>query len=424
MKSPGNAFPRTKTALCSLLLISPLCLMAQTPPPSSAGLAAALQPFVGDGTMAGAVMLVGSKDKILDLEAVGYSDLAAKKPMTTNDFFWIASMSKAMTTSLVMMLVDEGKVSIDDPVEKYLPEFKGQMVVDPKDPTHTPHPPSHPITIREILSHTSGIPFRPLGETGVLDNHPLAEEVAIYASHPLIFDPGSEYAYSNAGIGTGARIVEVVSGMPYEKFLQERLFDPLGMTDTTFWPTDEQLQRLAKSYTGPNPKAAGAVDPNAPKLTEIHYPEIYYNQLTYPLTDRTKRFPMPAGGLFSNATDVARFCQLFLNDGTFEGKRLLSPQAVKLATTKETGPKVKTGYGFGWFIGSNGEYSHGGAYNTYMGVEPDHGIVLVFMVQQGPHWGTGHGKDVVSTFVKAAHAMAGGATPDEKVHTEGQGQPH
>ena len=127
-----------------------------------------------------------------------------------------------------MMLVDEGKVKLDDPVEKYLPEFKGQMVVDPTDPTHTPHPAKHPIIIREIMSHTSGIPFRPLDETGPLDTRPLAKEVAVYASHPLIFQPGTAYSYSNAGIGTAARIVEVVSGTPYETFLQQRLFDPLG----------------------------------------------------------------------------------------------------------------------------------------------------------------------------------------------------
>ena len=393
--------------------------MAQTSPPSSGGLAARMQPFVNDGTMAGAVMLVTGKDRVLDLETVGYSDLAAKKPMAPDDLFWIASLSKAMTASLVMMLVDEGKVNIDDPVEKYLPEFKGQMVVAPKDPAHTPHPADHPITIREVLSHTSGIPFRPIGETGVLDNRPLAEEVSLYAKNPLIFQPGTEYSYSNAGIGIGARIIEVVSGMPYEKFMQERLFDPLGMADTTFWPTEAQVQRLARAYDGRDPKSKEPVDPKIPTLHEITI-----NQLTYPLSDRAKRFPMPAGGLFSTAADTAKFCQMFLNDGIFEGKRILSPEVVKLATTKETGPKVKTGYGFGWSLGEHGEFSHGGAYKTYMGVEPERGIVLVFMVQQGAHWGTERGETILSTFVKAAQVLAGGPkTPDAQVHTEGQGQP-
>ena len=405
------------TTVFPLMLIGTLPLTAETAP-NTGILAAKLQPFVDDGSMAGAVMLVGSKDKILDLEAVGYSDLTAKKPMTTNDFFWIASMSKAMTASLVMMLVDEGKANVDDPVEKYLPEFKGQMVVDPKDPTHTPHAPSHPITIREILSHTSGIPFRPPGEKGPLDNRRLADEVALYARNPLIFDPGTQYVYSNAGIGTGARIVEVVSGEPYEKFMQERLFAPLGMIDTTFWPTDEQVSRLAKSYDGPATAPGQPVDPHAPKLTEISL-----TQLTYPLTDHTRRFPMPAGGLFSTATDVSKFCQMFLNDGTYEGRQILSPAAVQLMTTKETGLQVKVGYGFGWSLDGKGGFSHGGAYKTYMGVEPERGIVMVFLVQQGSHWGTERGKDILHTFVQAAETMATG-TSNNEVHTEGQATPH
>jgi len=403
-----------------ILCASGVCVFAQTPPPSTGVLAAKMQPFVDNQTMAGAVMLVATKDKILDLEAVGYSDLAAKTPMTTDGLFWIASMSKAMTASALMMLVDEGKVNVDDPVEKYLPEFKGQMVVDPKDPTKTPVAPSHPITVREILSHTSGLPFRPLGETGPLDTRPLAQEVAIYASRPLVSDPGTKYAYANAGLNTAARIVEVVSGMPYEQFMQQRLFDPLGMQDTTFWPSADQLKRLPKAYDGP----AAATD-NASTATG-NLKEIPIDQLTYPLDDHAKRFPIPAGGLFSTALDVARFCQMFLNDGTFEGKTYLSPEAIKMATTKETGPNVTNPYGFGWGIDPDGSYSHGGAYKTYMGVDPAHGLVEVFLVQQGNHWGTPDGAHTVwRAFKEAALAMVGAhPAPNEKVSIEGQGQPH
>jgi CubicO group peptidase (beta-lactamase class C family) len=384
-------------------------------------LATKLQPFVDDGTMAGAVVLVANKDKVLDLEAVGFADLAAKKPAATTDLYWIASQSKAMTASLLMMLVDEGKVHVDDPVEKYLPEFKGQMVVDPKDPTHTPQPARHPITIHEILSHTSGLPFRPLGESGVLDNRPLAQEVAIYAKRPLIFQPGSKYAYSNAGIGTAARIVEVVSGEPYEKFMQERLFDPLGMKDTTFWPTAEQLQRLVKSYDGPplaHPRKPGEppLMPVPPSQPTLH--EVKYDQLAYPLDDHTKRFPMPAGGLFSTAEDCGKFCRMFLNDGTLDGHTYLSPESVKLMTTEETGPEVKVNYGFGWCIDSGG-YSHGGAYKSYMGVDKKRGLVLIFLVQLSQTWGTERGKDVLSTFVKAAQTMVSGSS-SAQVLTEGQ----
>ncbi len=268
--------------------------MIQTNPPSTGGLAAALQPFVDDQTMAGAVMLVGSKDKILALEAVGWADLAAKKPMTVESYFWIASMTKAMTASLVLMLVDEGKVNLDDPVEKYLPEFKGQPVVTKDDPT--PRPPKHPITIREILSNTSGLPFRSSLENSLLDRLPLGEVVASYAREPLLFEPGTIYSYANSGFGTGARIVEVVSGKAYENFLQERLLDPLGMSDTTFWPSSEQVGRLAEAYTG----REGTVGLHAMQI----------DQLTYPLDKKENRYPMPAGGLFASAADVGRFCRL------------------------------------------------------------------------------------------------------------------
>ena len=140
------------------------------------------------------------------------------------------------------------------------------------------------------------------------------------------FEPDSKYQYSNAGINTAGRIIEVVSGMPYEEFLDKRLFGPLGMKDTTFWPNEEQLQRLAKSYK-----------PNADK-TGLE--EITIGQLKYPLSDR-KRQPMPAGGLFSTAADVGRFCQMVLNGGVFDGKRYLSEAAVKQMTSKQTGDAVK-----------------------------------------------------------------------------------
>src|SRR5262249_4277776 len=154
-----------------------------------------------------------------------------------------------------------------------------------------------------------------------------------YAMTPLVFEPDSKYQYSNAGINTAGRILEVVSGMPYETFLDKRLFGPLGMKDTTFWPNEEQLTRLAKSYR-----------PNAAK-TELE--EIKITQLKYPLGDR-QRQPMPAGGLFSTASDVGRFCQMVLNGGTFQGKRYLSEDAVKQMTSKQTSEAVKESYGLGW----------------------------------------------------------------------------
>ncbi len=148
-----------------------------------------------------------------------------------------------------MMLVDEGKLNLNDPVEKYLPEFRGQWLIAEQDRAHQKlTPPAHPITVREILSHTSGLPFSSPMENPTLDGLPLQTAVRSYAMSPLQYEPGTKYQYANAGINTAGRIIEVLSGMPYEQFLQTRLFDPLGMKDTTFWPTKAQLPRLAKSY--------------------------------------------------------------------------------------------------------------------------------------------------------------------------------
>ena len=217
---------------------------AEAPP-----VASALQPFVESHSLAGAVTLVATKDKVLSVEPVGFADVAAKKPMTPDAMFWIASMSKAMTAAAFMILVDEGKVQLDDPVAKYLPEFKELWVAAEQDKDHLLlHRPAHPITPREILSHTSGLPFKSAIEQPALDQVPLRVAVLSHAIAPLLFEPGTQYKYSNAGINTAGRIIEVVSGMSYEDFMQQRLFDPLGMTDTNFWPSEEQVARLAKSY--------------------------------------------------------------------------------------------------------------------------------------------------------------------------------
>jgi CubicO group peptidase (beta-lactamase class C family) len=267
------------------------------------------------------------------------------------------------------MLVDEGKVNLNDPVEKYLPEFHGQWLAVEHDNDHQvlKHP-AHPITVREILSHTSGLPFSSSIENPTLDQRPLSERVVSYAVSPLQFEPGSKYSYANAGINTAGRIIEVVSGMPYEKFLDTRLFQPLGMKDTTFWPNPSQIARLAKSY-----------HPNAAK---DNLEETTITQLRYPLNDRKNRFPMPAGGLFSTAADLARFCMMILNGGSLDGKRYLSDNAVREMTSKQTGD-LPDGYGLGWSTGG-GNFGHGGAYSTNMNIDTNinsAGQITIWMVQ-------------------------------------------
>ena len=352
-------------------------------PQAAPSIAAQLQPFVDSHSLAGAVTCVASKDKILSLEAVGFADVAAKKPMKTDALFWIASQSKPITAAALMMLVDEGKVNVDDPVEKYLPEFKGQMLAG--KPGEPPTKPAHPITVRNVLTHTSGLPFKTDLEQPTLDLFPLARRVGSYAKTPLQFEPDTKYQYSNAGINTAGRIIEVVSGVPYEEFLDKRLFGPLGMKDTTFWPNDGQLTRLAKSYKGNKDKS--------------DLEETPIGQLKYPLNDRNRE-PMPAGGLFSTAEDVARFCQMLLNGGEFNGKRIISAASVKQMTSRQTGEKIPTSYGFGFSVGG-GTFGHGGAFSTNMSVDTKRGLITIFMVQNAG-WRNDDGKKVQPAFTKAA----------------------
>jgi CubicO group peptidase (beta-lactamase class C family) len=354
---------------------------------------AAVQPLVDNNSLAGAVMLVADGEKVLDVETAGYADREVRRPMPADALFWIASMSKAMTAATVMILVDEGKVKLDDAVEKYLPEFKGQMVIVEQDAQHVAlKRPDHPITVREVLSHTSGLDFKAPFEFPTLDLLPLASAVHGYAGQPLTFEPGTKYKYSNEGINTAGRIVEVVSGMKFEEFLDQRLFGALGMKDTTFWPTEEQQARLAKAYKG-------KADKSDLEVTGI-------GQLVLPLEDR-HRGPMPAGGLFSTAQDVARFCQMLLNKGTLGEKRVLSEAAVKEMSSKQTGDKVKDNYGFGLAIGADGSYGHGGAYATDMKIDPGNGLVFVYLVQHAG-WRDDLGKTGPGIFRKAALAAFGG----------------
>lgn len=378
-------------SLAALLLV-PCPAPAEDAPAPSKPIVAALQPFVDSHSLAGAVTLVADKDKVLSLAAVGFADIAGNKPMRPDALFWIASQSKPITAAALMMLVDEGKVRLDDPVHKYLPEFKDQWLAAEQDKEHMLlKRPRHPVTVREILSHTSGLPFKSALEQPTLDLLPLRVAVGSYALTPLQSEPGSKYQYANAGINTAGRIIEVVGGRSYEDFLDRRLFGPLGMKDTTFWPTEEQLTRLAKSYK-----------PNAAKNG---LEETTITQLHYPLTDR-KRQPMPAGGLFSTAADVGRFCQMVLNGGAWQGKRYLSEAAVKEMTSKQTGDAVKDNYGLGWSTGG-GTFGHGGAYATNMTIDPKRGLIFVWMVQHAGFPGEG-GKSQAA-FRKAAEERFGEA---------------
>ena len=360
-----------------------------------------LQRFVDRHLLAGAVTLVASREKVLGVEAVGYSDLASHKPMQTDDLFWIASMTKSMTCAALMMLVDEGKVRIDDSVEKYLPELHDQWVVAESDAEHALWKrPQHPITVKNLLTHTSGFVPRAAIEHPKVDFIPLRNLIPSFVMAPLRFEPGSKYEYCNAGMNTAGRLIEVASGLGYGDFMEQRLFLPLGMMHTTFWPTEEQIKTLAKTY-----------DFNPAKTDLV---ETVIEPFTYPLTNRDRQ-PLPAGGAFSTADDLARFCQMLLGGGVIDGRRILSEDAVHQMTSVETGDiqlngNDSEGYGFGLVVRrkpgaeglSAGSFGHRGAYKTAMWMDPDKNRILIFLMQ---HSGSLSGTDAAkmeSTFEKAA----------------------
>lgn len=363
----------------ALLLAAALPLFAASPqfhPARLAEIPASLAPFVGSNVISGAVTLVATRDEVVALHAQGHSDLGTKRPMKTDDLFWIASMTKPMTAVAVLMLQDEGKLSVEDPVEKYLPEFKNQWLTSERSATGLGLVKlTRPVRIRDLLTHTSGLGDLPAPR----GDCSLAELVMAYSQQPLKFAPGSKWEYCNSGINTLGRIVEAVSGKPFATFLQQRLFDPLNMDDTTFWPSRWQLKRVAKPYqTGPS----GALIEGS----------IFF--LQGPLPDRT-RTAFPAGGLFSTAPDVARFYQMMLNGGTWRGKRLLSLASVTELTRTQTGD-LRTGFvegmsfGYGFAVVkepaakttrmmSPGTFGHGGAYGTQSWADPKRDLIVVLM---------------------------------------------
>src|SRR5438094_4678310 len=226
--------------LANLALAAALCaaLPAFADGPKLSGIGAAMQEMIVKNEIAGAVTVVVTKDKLLHLESTGFADVAAKRPMTPDTLFWIASMTKPITGTAILMLQDEGKLNVADPVAKYLPGFANL-----KTPSGKPAN----LLITQILTHTSG-----LGEASGSDAQKaktLADLVPLWLAAPMQYEPGEKWKYTQSGINAAARIVEVVSGMTFDVFLQKRLFDPLGMKNTTFYPTAEQRARLATAYS-------------------------------------------------------------------------------------------------------------------------------------------------------------------------------
>lgn len=332
---------------------------------------AALEKAVAEHEVAGAVTLVVDDKGPIELNTAGFANIESKTPMTKDTMFWIASMSKPVTAVAVMTLVDEGKLSLDDDISKHLPAMK-ELRDSNGNPVH--------ITIQNVLNHTSGMSELPSDSVYTAVN--LEEAAAKYAKLPVRFEPGSKWEYSQTGINTAARIVEVVSGQTFDAYVAERIFKPLGMIDTGFYLNDEQYKRLAKSYS----RAENGT------LTES---PIWLLAGKLP-TDRN-RFPAANGGLFSTASDYGRFCTMLINDGTLDGHQIISAKSA-LRLRSPTMDGLKTGFTEGntWGVGvcivktpqgasrdlSAGSYGHGGAYGTQAWIDPVKKRAYLLMVQR------------------------------------------
>ncbi|MGH7135192.1 MAG: serine hydrolase domain-containing protein, partial [Pirellulales bacterium] len=342
---------------------------------------AAMQPFVDGGDVAGLVTFIGNKDGVLDVQVLGMADIEKQLPMKRDSIFRIASMTKPITALAVMQLVEQGKINVDDPVEKYLPEFKGQMLVASKEKdTVVLKKPSRSVAVKDLLTHTSGLPNYPPGLADVYQkrNRTLSETTIAISQLPLDFEPGSRWSYCNPGIDTLGRIVEVISGMPYEKYLAAHIFEPLGMVDTTPYPTPTQLKRLAVTYGKENGKLVARPGGVLDYLSGAKH-------------------PVPAGGLFSTGDDLARLYQCFLNRGTLDGRKIIGEQTLAEMTSIHTGD-LKAGFidGSAWGYGvgivkepkgvaeslAAGTFGHGGAYGTQGWIDPTNGSYTILLLQR------------------------------------------
>ena len=363
-----------------------------------------IEPYVRDQTLPGAVAYIVRNGKVVYYKAWGSSNLGTNTPLKKDDIFRIASMTKAITSLAVMMLYEDGKFLLDDPISRYIPEFKNPTVVktfNSKDSTFVTEPAKSEITIRQLLTHSSGIDYPYIGSDthkaiyakhkispglGNLEES-LGDEIKALAKLPLAHHPGEKWTY---GLNTDVLgyLVEVVSGMPFDKYLQEKVFDKLGMKDTHFSLPKEKHSRLVILHEG---MENGKVKPIAGKAFGLNpdFPK-------YPT-----RYPSGGGGLSSTVEDYAKFLQLFLNNGEYNGVRILSRKTVELILTDQLHAPIENeiGLGFGLETGKNdyqspssiGTFSWGGAFNTHYWADPKEKIIgLLFTnVFNTQHWDVG-----------------------------------
>jgi CubicO group peptidase (beta-lactamase class C family) len=355
---------------------------------------------------AGIVTLVGREGKVVDVHATGFQDLESKTPMRENTIFRIASMSKPVTSVAIMMLYEEGRLRLNDQVSRFIPAFKQQRVLG-QDATST-EAARRGMTIRDLLVHRSGLTYGflnngPVGNAyrtaGVTDgltttDMTLAEGIDKLAGQPLMAQPGTAWNYSLSTDVLG-RVVEVASGQPFDVFLRERIFKPLGMLDTDFVVPDAKWSRMATVYS---PETAGGIRP-------MKDPESFGNTHMSPIAyyKAPKKYFSGGAGLTSTARDYARFALMLAGGGAVDGVRLLSPKSIELMSASHTGdlttpglllgPGIGFGLGFSVVtdlaatqaLGSEGQYGWSGIYGTNFWVDPKEKLVAIVMVQRYPN---------------------------------------
>lgn len=330
-----------------------------------------LQAHVDRGHINGTVSLIVERGQLVHFGVTGWADKENNKPMRKDSIFQIMSMTKPFTGVGIMMMVEEGKLNLHDPVAKYLPEFKDKPNV----------------LVRQLMTHTSGMAANPPGEKMewyYSMKISLEDAVKTYATVPLLQEPGQKWVYSNMGIAALGRLIEVTSGMKYENFMAKRIFEPLGMQDTFFFPPASKKDRIVVNYCtkegklSPCPHTTLGGDSRNLRAGAI--------------------YPAPEFGLYSTAEDLSKFYQMMLNRGTASGKRYLSAASVKAMTMIQTGDLKaghSTGAAFGltWEVAKDpaaaamlwsiGTFGHGGAFGTHGWIDSDKQLIGVFMVQGG-----------------------------------------
>ena len=331
-----------------------------------------MQELVDKGQVPGAVTLVIKKDRVVSFEAVGYRDVESKTAMTVDTIFDIRSMTKPVTAIGIMILMEEGRLALNDPVEMYLPEFKNSAFQGERGP--------RPITIRQLLTHTAGLALYKLpvsDEMPVKRNQTLAEYVSLLAKQTPEYEPGTKHRYSSGGFAILGRIIEVVSGMAFDQFIAQRVFVPLGMKDSSFFYPFAKQGRVASIYRMQNGKLS--------KWEEL---------MGY---SRKAVYPGPEFGMYSTASDLAALSQMMLNGGIYKGRRILSRLSAQLMTMNQTlginsavtGREVVQGLSWGLFgdplndfpLTTRGSFGHNGAFGTIFWIDPEEGMIRIFLEQ-------------------------------------------